>query len=85
MLTIRRAQYHLTSSRLSSSSSSTSSLQSLTCSRLLSNLNMAATQTVDTTQRLRALRELMKSQETSLTALVVPSEDQREHSCISYL
>ena len=40
------------------------------------------TQTVNTTARIAALRELMSSKEHNVDALVVPSEDQRELSDI---
>ena len=36
------------------------------------------TQTVDTTTRLSALRKLMSKEEHNVTAVVIPSEDQRE-------
>lgn len=39
---------------------------------------MSALATVDTTQRLQALRELMAKPEYNIQAVVIPTEDQRE-------
>jgi Xaa-Pro aminopeptidase len=39
----------------------------------------AEAHTVNTTERLAKLRELMKKEEYNVEAFVVPSEDQREH------
>jgi hypothetical protein len=41
-------------------------------------MGAGGTQTVDTTMRLVALRELMNQGENSVKAYIVPSEDQRE-------
>lgn len=45
-------------------------------SRLSSSMGTAGNQTVDTTQRLSRLRELLK--QNNVQAFVVPSEDQRK-------
>lgn len=42
------------------------------------------TQTVDTTARLVALRKLMVAGENNVTAVVIPSEDQREYAHLRY-
>ncbi|CAL1708592.1 unnamed protein product [Somion occarium] len=42
----------------------------------LASMGALATQTVDTTKRLEALRSLMSSSEHNVTAMVIPSEDQ---------
>lgn len=40
-------------------------------------MGAAETQTVNTTQRLRTLRELMGQERYNVNALIIPSEDQR--------
>ena len=45
--------------------------------RFLSTMGAPALQKTDTTQRLEALRNLMKKPENDVTAYVIPSEDQR--------
>ena len=45
---------------------------------LLTVMGALATQTVNTTKRLEALRLLMHKPENNISAYVVPSEDQRE-------
>lgn len=40
-------------------------------------MGAAETQTVNTTQRLRALRELMTQEKYDVDTLIIPSEDQR--------
>lgn len=39
---------------------------------------MTGTQTINTSERLAKLRELMRQKENDVNAYVVPSEDQRE-------
>jgi hypothetical protein len=43
---------------------------------------ISKTQTVDTTERLAALRVLMSNPDSSVGALFVPSEDQRKYHFI---
>jgi Xaa-Pro aminopeptidase len=49
-------------------------------SRFSTSMGAVGTQTVNTTVRLAALRELMSKKENNVDVFVVPSEDQREHS-----
>ena len=44
-----------------------------------------ATQTVNTSERLQVLRQLMSKPEYNVAAIVVPSEDQRKSLFISHL
>lgn len=43
-------------------------------------MGTAAAQTVDTSNRIAKLRELMNEKDNSVKAFVVPSEDQREYT-----
>jgi Xaa-Pro aminopeptidase len=45
----------------------------------ITTMGPTATATVDTTERLAKLRELLKTSENNVKAFVVPSEDQRTH------
>lgn len=44
------------------------------------NMGTAAAQTVDTSNRIAKLRELMNEKDNSVKAFIVPSEDQREYT-----
>ncbi len=54
------------------------SIPALYTRRSLTDMGAIGTQTVDTTARLLALRKLMVRDETDVTAVVIPSEDQRK-------
>jgi Xaa-Pro aminopeptidase len=43
-------------------------------------MGASGTRTVDTTERLAKLRELLKKPENNVKVFIVPSEDQRRHT-----